>query len=143
MRQRAATATTGENVTANIRTIKEIPQSLPAGVPDVVEVRGEVYMAQERLSGAERADGRREGKQTYVNPRNTAAGSLRQLDPTVTASRKLQFFAYAWGEMSEMPADTQLGMVETFEGWGFPVNPLMQRFSSVEDDHRALPPDRP
>jgi DNA ligase (NAD+) len=74
-----------------------------------------------------------EGKQTYVNPRNTAAGSLRQLDAKVTASRKLKFFAYAWGEMSEMPADTQFGMVQTFKDWGFPVNPLMKRLNSVAD----------
>lgn len=124
--------TTGENVTANIRTIREIPQQLPAGVPAVVEVRGEVYMAKSDFL-ALNAQMEAEGKQTYVNPRNTASGSLRQLDPKVTANRKLRFFAYAWGEMSEMPAATQMGMVETFECWGFPVNPLMKRLSSVEE----------
>ncbi len=124
--------TTGENVTANIRTIKEIPNELPKGVPSVVEVRGEVYMAKSDFM-ALNAQMEAEGKQTYVNPRNTAAGSLRQLDAKVTASRKLRFFAYAWGEMSEMPADTQMGMVETFKSWGFPVNPLMKRLSSVDD----------
>ncbi len=124
--------TTGENVTANIRTIKEIPNELPKGVPSVVEVRGEVYMAKSDFM-ALNAQMEAEGKQTYVNPRNTAAGSLRQLDAKVTASRKLRFFAYAWGEMSEMPADTQLGMVEKFKEWGFPVNPLMKRLSSVDD----------
>ncbi len=124
--------TTGENVTANIRTIREIPQTLPAGVPAVVEVRGEVYMAKSDFL-ALNEQMLAEGKQTYVNPRNTAAGSLRQLDPTITASRKLKFFAYAWGEISDMPADTQFGMVEIFERWGFPVNPLMQRLSSIED----------
>ncbi len=124
--------TTGENVTANIRTIKEIPNELPRGVPSVVEVRGEVYMAKSDFM-ALNAQMEAEGKQTYVNPRNTAAGSLRQLDAKVTASRKLRFFAYAWGEMSEMPADTQMGMVETFKSWGFPVNPLMKRLSSVDD----------
>lgn len=124
--------TVGENVTANIRTISEIPEVLPVGVPDIVEVRGEVYMAKadfEALNALMIA----EGKPTYVNPRNTAAGSLRQLDPKVTATRKLRFFAYAWGEMSEMPADTQMGMVETFRAWGFPVNPLMRRLSSTEE----------
>lgn len=124
--------TTGENVTANIRTIKEIPQTLPDDAPDVVEIRGEVYMAKGDFL-ALNAQMEAEGKQTYVNPRNTAAGSLRQLDPKVTASRKLRFFAYAWGEMSEMPADTQLGMVETFGRWGFPINPLMKRLNSVAD----------
>lgn len=124
--------TTGENVTANIRTIKEIPQTLPAGAPAVVEVRGEVYMAKSDFL-ALNAQMEAEGKQTYVNPRNTAAGSLRQLDAKVTASRKLKFFAYAWGEMSDMPADTQFGMVQTFKTWGFPVNPLMERLNSVTD----------
>ncbi|WP_426235628.1 NAD-dependent DNA ligase LigA [Pararhizobium sp. DWP1-1-3] len=123
--------TTGENVTANIRTIKEIPQTLPADAPDIVEVRGEVYMGKsDFLALNEQMVA--EGRQTYVNPRNTAAGSLRQLDPTITASRKLKFFAYAWGEISEMPADTQSGMVAVFKRWGFPVNPLTQRLSSIE-----------
>jgi len=124
--------TTGENVTANIRTIAEIPNELPKGVPAVVEIRGEVYMAKSDFLALNRQM-EAEGKQTYVNPRNTAAGSLRQLDAKVTASRKLKFFAYAWGEMSEMRADTQFGMVQTFKDWGFPVNPLMKRLNSVAD----------
>ncbi|MBY3063640.1 NAD-dependent DNA ligase LigA [Rhizobium laguerreae] len=124
--------TTGENVTANIRTIAEIPNELPKGVPAVVEIRGEVYMAKSDFLALNRQM-EAEGKQTYVNPRNTAAGSLRQLDAKVTASRKLKFFAYAWGEMSEMPEDTQFGMVQTFNDWGFPVNPLMKRLNSVAD----------
>jgi DNA ligase (NAD+) len=123
--------TTGENVTANIRTIKEIPQTLPADAPAIVEVRGEVYMGKsDFLALNEQMVA--EGKQTYVNPRNTAAGSLRQLDPTITATRKLKFFAYAWGEISQMPADTQSGMVAVFKRWGFPVNPLTQRLFSIE-----------
>ena len=124
--------TVGENVTANVRTISEIPQQLPAGVPDVVEVRGEVYMSKSDFATLN-AQMEAEGKQTYVNPRNTAAGSLRQLDPKVTAQRKLRFFAYAWGEMSEMPADSQWGMIEKFREWGFPTNPLTVRLNSVED----------
>lgn len=123
--------TTGENVTANILTIAEIPKRLPAGAPVIAEVRGEVYMAKSDFQ-ALNAQMAAEGKQTYVNPRNTAAGSLRQLDPTVTASRKLRFFAYAWGEMSEMPADTQFGMVQALKSWGFPVNPLMKRLFNVD-----------
>lgn len=137
--------TTGENVTANIRTISEIPQTLPDGAPDVVEVRGEVYMAKSdflKLNAQMEA----EGRQTYVNPRNTAAGSLRQLDAAVTATRKLRFFAYAWGEMSEMPSDSQSGMVEALKGWGFPVNPLTQRLTSVAailDHYRQIGLQRP
>ncbi|MBK5571513.1 MAG: NAD-dependent DNA ligase LigA, partial [Ensifer sp. SSB1] len=102
--------TTGENVTANIRTIGMIPQTLPAAAPDIVEVRGEIYMAKSDFA-ALNAEMAALGKPLYVNPRNTASGSLRQLDARVTASRKLRFFAYAWGEISEMPADTQMGMV--------------------------------
>ncbi|OOG74040.1 DNA ligase (NAD(+)) LigA [Sinorhizobium sp. A49] len=124
--------TTGENVTANIRTIGMIPQTLPAGAPDIVEVRGEIYMGKTDFA-ALNAEMAALGKPLYVNPRNTASGSLRQLDAKVTASRKLRFFAYAWGEMSEMPADTQFGMVEAFKAWGFPVNPLMQRISSADE----------
>ncbi|CAN7371530.1 NAD-dependent DNA ligase LigA [Neorhizobium tomejilense] len=124
--------TTGENVTENIKTIKEIPNRLPAGAPDVVEVRGEVYMTKSDFLALNEKMAA-EGRQTYVNPRNTAAGSLRQLDAKVTASRNLKFFAYAWGEMSEMPADTQMGMVDKFREWGFPVNPLMKRLHAVED----------
>ncbi|MBB4185523.1 NAD-dependent DNA ligase LigA [Sinorhizobium terangae] len=124
--------TTGENVTANVRTIGMIPNSLPADAPDVVEVRGEIYMAKSDFA-ALNAEMAAQGRPLYVNPRNTASGSLRQLDAKVTASRKLRFFAYAWGEMSAMPADTQLGMVETFKAWGFPVNPLIQRFASADE----------
>ena len=128
--------TTGENVTPNIRTIKEIPNELPADAPDVVEVRGEVYMAKSDFL-ALNAQMEAEGKQTYVNPRNTASGSLRQLDANVTAKRKLRFFAYALGEVSNRGqptriADTQYGIVEKFREWGFPVNPLMKRFTSAQ-----------
>ncbi|MCY0147851.1 NAD-dependent DNA ligase LigA [Hoeflea sp. G2-23] len=123
--------TTGENVTANVKTISEIPNQLPDGAPEVVEVRGEVYMAkQDFLALNQRMEA--EGKPTYVNPRNTAAGSLRQLDAKITASRKLRFFAYAWGDMSAMPSDTQHGMIETFAAWGFPVNPLTKRLGSIK-----------
>ncbi len=129
--------TTGENVTANIMTIKEIPNNLPKGVPDVVEVRGEVYMAKSDFL-ALNAQMEAEGKQTYVNPRNTASGSLRQLDANVTAKRKLRFFAYALGEVSDggqsvRIADTQFGIVEKFREWGFPVNPFMKRFTSGQE----------
>lgn len=139
--------TTGENVTANIKTIKEIPNKLPKGVPAVVEVRGEVYMGKSDFL-ALNAEMEAKGKQLYVNPRNTAAGSLRQLDAKVTASRKLKFFAYAWGEISE-PNDlpsTQYEMVQTFKDWGFPVNPLMKRLNSLDEilgHYREIGLERP
>ena len=89
------------------------PQALPKGVPEVVEVRGEIYFGKADFAQLNEAAGAA-GKPLYVNPRNTAAGSLRQKDPKVTAGRPLRFFAYAWGEMSAMPADTQMAMVRRF-----------------------------
>lgn len=122
----------GEDVTANVRTIRDIPQKLPSAAPDVVEVRGEIYLGKKDFA-ALNAVQEKEGKPLYVNPRNTAAGSLRQKDAEITASRPLHFFAYAWGEMSAMPADTQLAMVATFGEWGFSVNPLMRRCETVDE----------
>lgn len=121
----------GENITANLRTIKDIPDRLDGtGWPDVVEVRGEVYMTHKDFAALNEAQAKA-GLQTYVNPRNTAAGSLRQLDPKITAQRPLKFFAYAWGEMSAVPFDTQMAAVEMFEAWGFQKNSLMQRCETV------------
>ena len=109
----------GEDVTANVKTIKDVPQQLKGkDVPAVCEVRGEVYMTKAAFLELNKKQAEA-GKQIYVNPRNTAAGSLRQLDPSITASRPLHFFAYAWGEMSEMPADTQSGMLKWFKKAGF------------------------
>ncbi|MCT8990634.1 NAD-dependent DNA ligase LigA [Chelativorans sp. SCAU2101] len=114
----------GENVTANARVVADIPQVLAGNFPDVLEVRGEIYMThRDFLALNERQ--KAEGKPTYVNPRNTAAGSLRQLDPALTASRPLRFFAYALGEVSEMPADTQMGVVEALKSYGFRTNEMM------------------
>ncbi|MTI19155.1 NAD-dependent DNA ligase LigA [Rhodobacteraceae bacterium RKSG542] len=124
--------TEGENVTANALTISDIPKELPAGVPDVVEVRGEVYMSHADFAALNERMIANGGK-PFANPRNAAAGSLRQLNSAITASRPLKFFAYAWGEMSEMPATTQMEMVETFAKWGFVINPLMKRCQSVEE----------
>ena len=123
----------GEDVTANVKTLEDIPQKLKGkGVPDICEVRGEVYMTKSAfLKLNERQEA--EGKPLYVNPRNTAAGSLRQLDPTITASRPLGFFAYGWGEMSELPASTQHGMLDWFARCGFATNPLMKRCNSIEE----------
>ncbi len=123
----------GEDVTANVRTLGDIPKKLKGKkLPAVCEVRGEVYMTKAAFLELNRKQAEA-GKQLYVNPRNTAAGSLRQLDPTITASRPLGFFAYAWGEMSEMPADTQSGMIKWFETCGFKTNPLTKMCRSVEE----------
>jgi DNA ligase (NAD+) len=124
--------TEGEDVTANVRMLEDIPKLLKGrGVPDICEVRGEVYMTKSAfLALNERQQAA--GKPLYVNPRNTAAGSLRQLDPSITASRPLGFFAYAWGEMSETPARTQSGMVDWFAARGFKTNPLAKVCDSVE-----------
>lgn len=125
--------TTGENVTANVRTIDDIPEKLSGDdVPDVFEVRGEIFMRHEDFAALNAAQ-EAAGKQTYVNPRNTASGSLRQLDPSITARRKLHFFAYAWGEASALPADTQMGIVDAMARWGLPTNPLMKRCETVEE----------
>ena len=108
--------TEGEDVTANIRTLEDVPKQLRGkNVPAVCEVRGEVYMAKSAFLELNRRQAEAD-KELYINPRNTAAGSLRQKDPAVTASRPLGFFAYAWGEISEMPAETQSGMVKWFAG---------------------------
>ncbi|WP_186391081.1 MULTISPECIES: NAD-dependent DNA ligase LigA [unclassified Pannonibacter] len=122
----------GENVTANARTIADIPHALPAGVPEVVEVRGEVYMSHADFASLNARMAGNGGK-VFANPRNAAAGSLRQLNPEITASRPLRFFAYAWGQMSEVPCDTQFGMVRRFNDWGFVTNPRMVRCTSVEE----------
>ena len=122
----------GEDVTANVRTLADIPQALRGrGAPDVCEVRGEVYMTKSAFLALNERQ-KAVGKQIFANPRNSAAGSLRQLDPAITASRPLGFFAYSWGEMSAMPARTQSGMVEWFAARGFKTNPLMQICDSVD-----------
>jgi len=112
----------GEDITRNIRTIDEIPVTIDAGdFPDVFEVRGEVYMAKSDFLAL---NARRDeaGEATFANPRNAAAGSLRQLDPAVTAARPLRFFAYGWGEASALPFDTQSGALAALARWGFTVN---------------------
>jgi DNA ligase (NAD+) len=135
----------GEDVTANVKTLDDIPKRLKGkGVPAVCEVRGEVYMTKAAFLELNRKQAEA-GKQLYVNPRNTAAGSLRQLDPTITASRPLGFFAYAWGEMSKMPADTQSGMIKWFEHCGFKTNPLTKICRSVDallEFHRKIEAQR-
>jgi DNA ligase (NAD+) len=123
----------GENVTANVRTIRQVPQRLRgAGLPDRIEVRGEIYLAHadfKKLNEEQAANG---GK-VFANPRNAAAGSLRQLDPSITARRPLRFFAYAWGFATSVPARTQSGVIEAFGSWGLPTNPLMRACATVEE----------
>ncbi|MXQ10144.1 NAD-dependent DNA ligase LigA [Microvirga makkahensis] len=135
----------GEDVTNNARTVGDIPHVLKgANIPDVFEVRGEVYLSHKDFAAInERQEAA--GRPLFANPRNAAAGSLRQLDPKITASRPLCFFAYAWGEVSEMPADTQYGMMEALRGFGFKVNPLTRRCSSVAEmleHYHAIETDR-
>ena len=114
----------GEDVTANVKTVEDVPKRLKGrGLPAVCEVRGEIYMTKRAFLALNERQ-KAAGGQIFANPRNSAAGSLRQKDPSITASRPLGFFAYAWGEMSEMPAGTQSGMIEWFERCGFKTNPL-------------------
>ncbi len=113
---------TGENVTDNARTIDDIPERL-SGAPDVMEVRGEVYMSHADFAALNERQEERGGK-TFANPRNAAAGSLRQLDAAITAERPLKFFAYAWGEVSDPLADTQMGAIGRLAKLGFQTNPL-------------------
>jgi DNA ligase (NAD+) len=131
----------GEDVTANVRTIKDVPKELKGkGVPDLIEVRGEVYMGHADFIALNKRQ-EAAGEKVFANPRNSAAGFLRQLDPKITASRPLRFFAYGWGGRNELPADTQYGVLEAFKRWGFPVNPLTKRCASVGEmlaQYRAI-----
>ncbi len=122
----------GEDVTTNLRTLRDVPLKLVGKAPDIVEVRGEVYMLHSDFAAlnARQAEA---GKPLFANPRNSAAGSLRQLDPAVTARRPLHFFAYAWGEMSRLPASSQFEMLERFKSWGFRVNPLVRRCRTTDE----------
>jgi len=122
----------GEDVTANVKTLKDIPHRLKRkSAPAVCEVRGEIYMTKHGFLALNKRQAA-SGGQLFVNPRNSAAGSLRQKDPSITASRPLGFFAYGWGEMSDMPANTQTGMIKWFESCGFTTNPLTKSCRSVE-----------
>ena len=126
---------TGEVVTDNVRTIADVPQRI-GGAPDVFEVRGEVYMSKADFAAlnarllAEAEDPSK--ARQFANPRNAAAGSLRQKDAAVTAARPLRFFAHGWGETSALPADTQFGVMAAIAGWGLPVAPDLDRFAALE-----------
>jgi DNA ligase (NAD+) len=147
--------TTGEDVTPNARTIEDIPQRLPADAPDMFEIRGEVYMSKadfaalnaRMLAEAEDPDKARQ----FANPRNAAAGSLRQKDAAVTAARPLRFYAHGWGEVSALPADTQLRVMRAIESWGVPIAHdigcfgdlagLMRHYRTIEAKRADLPFD--
>ena len=137
---------TGEDITANLREVHDVPHELSGGdVPDILEVRGEVYMPLADFKALNRA---REaaGEALYANPRNSGAGSLRQLDSSVTASRNLRFFAYAWGEVSPPFSGTQRGVLDRLAGWGFAVNPRAELCGDVEQAlavYAGLAADRP
>ena len=123
----------GEDVTANIRTLKEVPNELKGrGIPAVCEIRGEVYMTKQDFLALNQRQAAA-GDTVFANPRNSAAGSLRQKDPGITASRALHFFAYSWGEMSALPADSQSGMLKWLKSAGFQTNPLWRMTTSVDE----------
>jgi DNA ligase (NAD+) len=138
--------TEGENVTPNVMTVQQVPRRLTGkGVPELIEVRGEIYLRHDdfRKLNAEQAAA---GQKVFANPRNAAAGSLRQLDASITARRPLRFFTYGWGlSTPSPPADTQWEAYETFQRWGLPLNPLM-RLCKGEDEvlafHRRMAADR-
>ncbi|MFA7602703.1 MAG: NAD-dependent DNA ligase LigA [Novosphingobium sp.] len=132
---RAATrgdGSVGEDVTANVAHICDIPQVLCGEVPAVFEVRGEVYMEKQAFAALNAAQQEIGGK-IFANPRNAAAGSLRQKDASITAKRPLRFFAHGWGAASEVPAATQFAMMALMAEWGVPVSPLLVRCLSVEE----------
>lgn len=125
----------GENVTANARTVEDIPQQIE-NAPDILEVRGEVYMSHADFDDLN-ARQTEAGSKTFANPRNAAAGSLRQLDSSITKSRPLRFFAYAWGELSEPLAETQMAAIQRLQSFGFQTNDLTRLCTSVPEmlDH--------
>ena len=122
----------GEDVTANVAHIGDIPQGLRGDAPDVFEIRGEVYMSKADFA-ALNARQESSGEKIFANPRNAAAGSLRQKDARVTAERPLRFLAHGWGAASELPAATQFEMMRRIAGWGVPVSPLLARYTSLAE----------
>ena len=130
----------GEDITENLKTLKQLPLLLPAGVPEVLEVRGEVYMAKRDFLALNERNAA-EKKKLFANPRNAAAGSLRQLNPKITAERKLSLWAYTWGEVSERQWNTQEEFFAKLKEWGFPVNPLNKvcySLKEIEDNFKHI-----
>jgi DNA ligase (NAD+) len=123
--------TVGEDVTANVAYVAGIPPRLNGAPPAVFEIRGEVYMAKSDFAALNAAQ-QSAGAKLFANPRNAAAGSLRQKDASVTAKRPLKFLAHGWGEVSALPAATQMGVMQAIEDWGIPVSPMLQRFENTE-----------
>src|SRR3954468_12521380 len=137
--------TTGEDVTANLKTIKDIPHTLKGKAPKILDVRGEVYMERAAFQAMNKRQEAAEEK-TFANPRNAAAGSLRQLDSTITASRPLRFFAYAWGEAEPRGWKTHSEYLKLLKGWGFRVNPRSQLCRTPEEVrafYREMAVERP
>ena len=122
----------GEDVTANLATLVDLPKTLTGpDVPELLEIRGEVYMRHDDFAALNKTRAAND-EALYANPRNSAAGSLRQLDASITATRKLRFFAYSWGEISEAPGERHWHFLKRLEGWGFAVNPLARKCSDVD-----------
>lgn len=142
--------TEGENITRNLETVDDIPKSLPKSVPDVLEVRGEVYMTKDDFVALNERQAEA-GSKIFANPRNAAAGSLRQLDPEITRARPLRFFAYSWGEISDDFAGSHHEFLEKLEDWGFTTNPLSKLcatadealavYAKIGEERHALPYD--
>lgn len=122
----------GENVTPNVAHIADIPQQLNGDAPDVFEIRGEVYMSRVDFHALNEAQAA-EGGKLFANPRNAAAGSLRQKDAGVTAKRPLKFWAHGWGAASQVPGETQMEVIQQIAAWGVPVSPFFERVSSLQD----------
>lgn len=130
----------GEDITENLKTIHQLPLQLPADAPDILEVRGEVYMSKDDFFALnERQE--KEHKKLFANPRNAAAGSLRQLDANITAERNLSIFAYTWGEVSKRQWNSQAEFFQHLQAWGFPINPLntlCATFAEIEQSFNKL-----
>ncbi len=126
----------GEDITANLKTVRDLPDMLMGDVPKVLEVRGEVFMTKNDFLALNTDQGKN-GAKVFANPRNAAAGSLRQLDPEVTKSRPLTLFAYAWGEADPVDWDSQQAYLDRLKVWGFPINPLTRLCRSVEEVLKA------
>ncbi|MCA3599716.1 MAG: NAD-dependent DNA ligase LigA, partial [Methylobacterium sp.] len=144
--------TQGEDVTQNIKALISVdnptflvPTVLPDYAPPIAEIRGEAFLGHDGFAELNLSQARVGGK-IFANPRNAAAGSVRQINPNVTAKRPLRFFAYAWGEMSVMPATTQAGMLSVFKSWGFPTNPFNALCKTADDllaHYRLIERERP